>query len=253
MTITKLIKYRLAFSTKKTPKFGKGAFNKSDPPLSVTESPFYWWFKFLQLNEEYQRSVNGEKNTIDRQVVTDFGDVSNIDFKTWWQSRAELFAEPRNDYEIKVAKSLDDLAPFDRTDVINLVIPLNWTNVNIKRNVNKIIDTYVTKSKSRVDYVLKSQARYRLGRKWSIEGLSNAYKIYLGKQEADAERKITGKKTIWVDIAIKSGLFAARDLSIEKSTDKTHEQRRNVTIQCDRLYKQAKQYIANSASTTFLR
>ncbi len=253
MTISKLIKYRLAFSTKKTPKFGRGAFNKSDPPLSVTESPFYWWFKFLQLNEEYQRAVKGEKNTIDRQVVMDFGDVSNIDFKTWWQSRAELFAEPRNDYEIKVATSLDDLAPFDRTDVINLVIPLNWTNVNIKRNVNKIIDTYVTKSKSRVDYVLNSEARYKLGRKWSIEGLQNAHRIYVGRQEADAEREITGKKTIWVDIAIKKGLPAAKGLKIERSTNATYEQRRNVTIQCDRLYKQAKQYIANSASHRFLK
>ena len=60
---------RRAFATTKYPTFGRGVYNESNPPSSVTASPFYWWFKFLQLNDEYAKAVQGKRTKVKREVV----------------------------------------------------------------------------------------------------------------------------------------------------------------------------------------
>ena len=134
---------RRAFATRSYPTFGRGPYNDEKPPPTVTNSPFYWWFKFLQLNDEYARAVKGEQTSIPTKVVTAFGQVRGVSFKEWWKTKAVLFAEPTTDYKMVIANSTEELAPFNSKEAINLVIPLNWTNVGSKRRFAEIIDKLI--------------------------------------------------------------------------------------------------------------
>lgn len=242
---------RVAFATKKYPTFGRGVYSEANPPSTVTASPFYWWFKFLQLNEEYARAVAGKRTSIERQVVVDLGNVSNVDFKTWWRSHSHLFAEPVSTFKMYVPRSANELVPFNDTEVINLVVPLNWSNVGIKRRFAQIIDTLVPKTPKGARAHKTSEAKYRLGRKWSTVAFKHAYDIYIAKQAADQLLAETGKRTYWADIAVAANLPQAKLLAKETASHRIATLRTQLTIQANRSYKQAIAFIAASATQTF--
>ena len=238
------------FATTKYPLFGRGPYNEDNPPPKVTNSPFDWWFKFLQLNDEYARAVNGEQTSVSPKIVADFGEVRGIGFKEWWKTKAALFAEPTTDYKMVIANSADELAPFKSKEAINLVIPLNWTNVGSKRRFAEIIDKLIPKT-SRGVRVKTSEAEYRLGRKWRSDAFQHAYEIYLAKQQSDATVAEGGKKTVWADIAIDVKLPNAKGLQRGVCNNKTSDARRILTIITKRHYKRALEFISASASVKF--
>lgn len=249
-----------AFSTRKHPLFGRGGtYSESNPPEGVIRSPFYWWFKFLQLNDEYGNAVAGKKSKISKDIVKDFGNVSKVDFKTWWQKRAHLFAEPPQNYKMMVATTLSEIAPFNDDKVINLVVPLDWTNVGIKRSFARVIDKLVpkqakgkrAKDKTIKSQVVKTQAQYKIGRKWSITGFTYAYRVYLAKKESDLRVERGEKKTVWADIGIKAKLPISIKFQEGRSIYSEDEVRRVLTIQAKRLYERAEGYIKASATKAF--
>lgn len=248
-----------AFSTRKHPLFGRGIYSEAAPPEGVTRSPFYWWFKFVQLSDEYQKALIGKRSTIDKQVVKDFGDVRNSDFKSWWVERVDLFAEPQLTYRMAVASNINEIAPFDDEQVINLVVPLNWTNVGIKRSFARVIDQLVpkqTKGKRAKGIKLEkkevvSEAKYKIGRKWSISGFEYAYKVYLIKRDNDLLVQQGGKKLYWADIAIKAALPSYMRYKEGKTVYNETEIRRLLTIMAKRHYTQAEAYIKSAASKSF--
>lgn len=242
---------RRAFATKKYPTFGRGRYSESNPPSSVTASPFYWWFKFLQLNDEYARAAQGKRAKVDRQVVRDFGDVRNVDFKTWWNAHSHLFAEPISSYKMYIPKDASELAPFDDAEVINLVVPLNWSNVGIKRRFAQIVDALVDKTPKGARAHKVSEAQYRLGRKWSPVGLKHAYDVYVARQQTLEKERETGERTYWADIGILANLPAARGAKLRDKSASNVEIRTNLTIQAVRNYKLAESFIAASATFTF--
>lgn len=250
----------LAFSTRKHPLFGRGGtYSEANPPEGVIRSPFYWWFKFLQLNDDYKNAVAGKKSRISKEIVKDFGNVSKIDFKSWWQKRAYLFAEPPQTYKMAVATKLSELAPFNDDKVINLVVPLDWTNVGIKRSFARVIDQLVpkqAKGKRAKDKALQSQqvvteAQYKIGRKWSITGFNYAYKIYLAKQAANDRLAKGGKKTPWADIGIQAGLPLYARYIAGKTIYTEDDVRRILTIHAKRHFDRAEAYIKASATHSF--
>lgn len=250
----------LAFSTRKHPVFGKsGIYSESNPPEGVIRSPFYWWFKFLQLNDEYKSAVAGKKSKISKDIVKDFGDVSKIDFKSWWQKRAHLFAEPPQNYKMIVAKNMSEIAPFKDDKVINLVVPLDWTNVGIKRSFARVIDQLVpkqAKGKRAKDKALRSQevltlAQYRIGRKWSITGFDYAHKVYVAKQLANSRLAEGEKKTAWADIGIQAGLPLYARYIAGKTVYTEDDIRRILTIHAKRHFDRAEAYIKASGSRAF--
>jgi hypothetical protein len=241
---------RRAFATKKYPTFGRGVYNESKPPSSVTASPFYWWFKFLQLNDEYARAVQGKRTKVKREVVADFGDVRNVDFKTWWKSHSHLFAEPISTYKMYIPKDVSEIAPFDDAEVINLVVPLNWSNVGIKRRFAQIVDALVAKTPKGARAHKFSDAKYRLGRKWSPVGLKHAYDVYVARQQSLQIEQETGERTYWADIGILADLPSARGAKLRDKSG-NNEIRTNLTIQAVRNYKLAESFIAASATFTF--
>ena len=249
-----------AFSTRKHPVFGRGGtYSETNPPEGVKRSPFYWWFKFLQLNDEYQKAVKGRKTKIPKQVVKDFGDVTKVDFKSWWKDRVHLFAEPQLNYPMRIATSIDEIAPFNDSQVINLVVPLNWTNVGIKRSFARIIDQKVPKEvrpkrkegAPPTKKVIKNDAEYKIGRKWSITGFEYAYKIYLVKKKSDLLVAQGGKKLPWADIAEEAQLPSYIQYKAGKTVYNETEIRRLLTILAKRHYERAEAYIKSAVSKQF--
>lgn len=243
---------RRSFSTRSYPTFGRDHYDDANPPTTVTSSPYYWWFRFLQLNGEYKKAVAGEVTSINPSIALAMGDVSAFDFKTWWNHHAHLFAEPVTQQRMIVARSLADLAEFNSTEAVNLVVPLSWSNVGLKRRFNQLIDQLVPKTPRGV-HVQASEAEYRLGRKWSISAFENAYKIYKAKSNADATVSDSGRQTPWADIAIRAGLRVANGLSEGELTIRTSDARRTLTVLAMRHYERARVFIAAAATNEFPR
>ena len=240
-----------AFATTKYPTFGRGVYSEQNPPDTVTSSPFYWWYKFLLLNEDYKKALAKKKSTaIDRQVVKDFGDVHSVDFKTWWKTHAELFVEPQSDYKMYIAENVSELAPFSSTEAINLVVPLTWSNVGIKRRFAQIIDKLVEKTPRGVRVKTMSAAKYRLSRKWSIVAFESAYEIYTRKKANELEVQNRGKKLAWADILLQSNLQMAVASRVDKLEMDTST-RRVATIVAMRHYKRAEEFIKAAATQSF--
>ena len=244
-----------AFSIKKYPLFGRGVFNDQKPPEGVTRSPFYWWYKFLSLNDEYEQALKGKKTKIDKSIVQALGNPFKQDFKSWWRDRIDLFAEPQLNYKMMIATNAKELAPFDNIEVINLVVPLNWTNVGIKRSFARVIDRLVpkVKSKERGVNIKGSKAKFKIGRKWNPSSLETAYKIYVEKQKADDEMRRGAEKIYWADIGIRVGLSWAKgkNMKIGDRGKLSSDNRKTLTILTMRHYKRAEAFIKASASHTF--
>jgi hypothetical protein len=247
---TKIITQSRAFATRKYPVFGKGAYSESNPPKTILSSPFYWWFKFLQQNEEYAKALDGKRSKVQRQLIKDFGNIRDLDFKSWWKTHSHLFAEPVTSYSMTIAQGYDDLAPFDSKDAINLVIPLDWTNVGIKRRFSQVIDKLVPKAK-KGQAIQPSEAPYKLGRKWSTVAFNSAYNVYRLKKQSDLQVAQGGQKIPWADIAIMAKLDAAEGLKVGQKTQFTSDHRRVLTILAKRHFKRAESFIKAAATTEF--
>ena len=246
----KPFKQSRAFATRKYPVFGKGIYNEQNPPKTVTSSPFYWWFKFLQLNEEFSKAIQGKKTKVPKQLVKELGKVTDIDFKSWWKDHSGLFAEPATDYAMVIAREGNDLAPFDSKEAINLVIPLNWTNIGIKRRFAQVIDQLVPKAK-KGQAIQPSAAPYKLGRKWSITAFESAYNIYILKKQSDLGVLNGEKKVAWADIALQAKLPIAIRMQQGKHAYSKLESRSTLTILAMRHFERAEEFINAAATNEF--
>lgn len=235
----------LGFSTQSYPKFGRGVFNEASPPKTVLGSPYYWWFMFLRLNEDYKRTVEAKGNGNFSGLYKDFGDIYSVDFKTWWTEKAPLFSEKRKGFSMAIASNSEELAPFGAKDVVNLVVPLNWTQRSLKKKFTQLILSKLEKGKRGVS-VEASTAPYRLSGKWHIEAMQHAYNVYELRNI-----EVNGKRLPLADVAIKAGLQIAKDMQLGKKTKLTSDMRRIATIIANRHYKRAETFIKSAASNSF--
>ena len=237
----------LAFSTKSYPTFGrqKKEFEDANPPNSVLESPYYWWYMFAKLSEDYKKTCKANGRGKHAKLYKDFGDIHNTNFKVWWQQHVELFAEPKPKYIMLIANSVADLAPFNSEEVINLVVPLNRSQRSLKKAFSYLVLRKVESGQRGVS-VEASNAKYKLSGKWHIEALKAAYKIYTIKQQS----LLSAKKKTWADIAIESKL--PMSFSLTKESEKINSDvRRTLTILAKRHYDRAEQFIASAVSNSF--
>lgn len=242
---------RRAFATRKYPRFGKAEYSDEKPPKDVLNSPYYWWFRFLQLNEDYKLAIQGKSSKIPKHIVDDLGDVHNTDFKTWWRTHSSSFAEPKTEYAMKIANSREDLAPFKDPKVINLVVPLEWTNIGIKRRFAEIIDKLVPKQiKGKLER--KTQADFQLAGKWNTTGFRYAYAVYVERQKALQEEKLIGKRIVWADVAIRAKVPLTVGMK-EGETKMNSDKRKKATVLAKRYYAKAEMFINASASYRFPR
>lgn len=247
-TQQKTYKSPLIFSTRSYPTFGRERkpFNEEAPPQSVIESPYYWWFMFLRLNADYKATCKAKGKGKCAELYKDFGDVHKVNFKEWWIDKAHLFAEPKKGYRMMVAKGIKELAPFDDDKVLNLVVPLTWSQRSLKKAFTTLVLNKVEKGKKGVS-LEKSEAKYPLGSKWHIEALKTAFKIYIEKQKAMEE----GEKIAWADVAIRSRLPMAIGVKEKSLSKQTSDIRRTLTILAKRHYSRAESFIKASATSKF--
>lgn len=239
----------LIFSTRSYPTFGRSRkpFDELNPPDTVTDSPYYWWFMFLRLNADYKATCEASGVGKCADLYKDFGDVHSVNFKQWWTDKAYLFSEPKKGYRMKIAKDINEIAPFDNEEVLNLVVPLTWSQRSLKKAFSQLVLKLVEKGKRGVSVEL-SEAQYRISGKWSIDALSYAYKVYALKHAPN-----NGKKVVWADIGIRANLpYAKREKAVEgKVTDETVDVRATLTVLANRHYKRALTFIDSAKSKTF--
>ena len=168
---------RRAFAIKQWPRFGRGPYSDDSAPATVRSSPYFWWFRFLQLNDDYEAALNGKRNHIRRSVVKAFGPVRGVDFKTWWSGHSELFAEPHTKYRMKIATSASELVPFGDTDGLNLVVPLDWNAKALQLSFSRILNKLVKQGRVRTapKGFAVGDAPYKIGRKWNIAAMVQHY------------------------------------------------------------------------------
>lgn len=251
------------FNTNSYPRFGRGVYSDLKAPSTVKSSPFFWWFKFLQLNNDYLETEKNNGVGKFSELYKDFGAVSNTDFKTWWQEHSHLFAEVKTNYKLQLAKSHAELAPFDSTKAVNVVVPLNWSQKSLKKHFAMLL-TKVGIAKGEVGPKIGvSTAKYGLGRRWNCGAMESAYEVYKVRQaNMDRGAKTTTKaqhkgaesakfKLAWADVGIEAKLDIANGMEVGKVKQDTAEKRRVLTILAKRHYSKALEFISASATATF--
>jgi hypothetical protein len=239
----------LVFSTRSYPTFGRSRkpFDEQNPPNTVTDSPYYWWFMFLRFNTDYKATceANGVGKCAD--LYKDFGDVYGVNFKQWWTDKAYLFAEPKKGYKMKVATDINEIAPFNDDTVLNLVVPLTWSQRSLKKAFSQLVLKHVEKGKRGVS-VEASEAPYRLSGKWNAKALAHAYKVYAIKHAPN-----DGKKLVWADIGIRAELpYAKEENAIEgRVKDDTVDIRATLTVLAHRHYLRALTFIDSAITKSF--
>jgi hypothetical protein len=242
-------KSRSTFVVRQWPRFGKGAYSDDKAPQSVRSSPYFWWFRFLQQNEDYDAALRGKRTKIDATVVAAFGKVRGVDFKTWWNKHSQLFAEPPTPYTMMIAKRTDDLAPFSSSEALNLVIPTQWSAIGLKRAFGRQVNKWVKEGlvrPAKKGFVL-GDAEFKIGRKWHAAALETAYKIYVVKKEA----KDSGERLTWADAAIRARIPMAIGLKERDLDYLLRDQRMTLSILAQRHHARAIKFIAASATKSF--
>jgi hypothetical protein len=198
-------------------------------------------------------------------LYKDFGAVSNTDFKTWWTAKSHLFAEAKTNYSLRVAKTFAELAPFDSTEAVNIVVPLNWSQKSLKKHFALLLPKIGVASGDIGPKIgiTKSTAKYGLGRRWNCGAMESAYEVYKvrqanmekgAKSTTKAQHKGTESakfKMAWADVAIEAKLDVAEGMEVGKVKQDTAEKRRVLTILAKRHYENALVYISTAATATF--
>lgn len=216
---------------------------------------------FLRLNSDYLETEKNFGNGPCSDMYKDFGNVASTDFKSWWREHSHLFAEVKTQYRLQVASSVNDLAPFNSSEAINVVVPLSWSQKSLKKYFSLLLNRFVAKDE-RGPKLGNETAKYSLGRRWNASAMETAYKVYtLRKKYPERGATKTDKpqhkgdvsakyKVAWADIAQMANLVVAeRDAhGVERGLN---EIRRTLTILANRHYKRALELIKSSATPNF--
>lgn len=156
-------------------KWPNPAFNGSE---SWQNSVFYYWWLFLQENEDYRATCQNGGNGPKERLYRDFGDVHSGSFRDWWISHGrELFREPPSE-GVKLSQNSDY-----SQNRISISVPLTGdlerTLVEIRAILQPVFQEYRLK-------VGPSQARYPVATKPVPSSLHKLYSIHQAhKQRPD--------------------------------------------------------------------
>ena len=210
------------------PTFGS---YKNPVAYKVEQSPYYFWWLALTLNEEYlelcaaaSKGIKVKDSPI-HKVFADFGDVRYDGdkykaFANWWRRKANdtetmgeyLFAEPVAATKVMLVDDAE-AAKQSADDASSLLIniPKNLTRKQIDKALDNIFRKELSFERGRqTRNPARSNARYSLTKPAKAESLKSAFDII----EAEREALAIGKKLSNVQLADKVGL----QVEISKAT-----------------------------------
>lgn len=138
-------------------------------------SVFYYWWLFLQENEDYRTTCQNGGRGRKEELYQDFGDVHSDSFRDWWISRGrELFREPPAE-GVKLSRFTEDL-----TNRVSISVPmtgdLERTLAEIRAILQPTFQTFRLK-------VGPSQAKYPVATKPVLSSLHKLYRIHRARIE----------------------------------------------------------------------
>ena len=246
-------------------------FGSYNNPIAykVEQSPYYFWWLALTLNEEYLELCAGasqginSKDSLIHKVFADFGDVryegdKHKAFANWWRRKANdtetmgeyLFAEPVAATKVML---VNDAVVASRcaSDASSLLIdiPKNLTRKQIDKALDNIFRKELSFEKGRqTRNPTRSNARYSLSKPAKAESLKSAFDII----EAERGALAIGKKLSNVQLADKVGLKVEISQATRAEQDGLAEYEIYLlSTTVSRKKKLAKTAIANAAKGVF--
>jgi hypothetical protein len=104
------------------------------------DSIYFLWWEFLRRNKEYKKCCEtGGKGQLN-DLYKDFGDVFNVNFKTWWTKDNHgtyLFGNPLKP-EFKIITEKKEIISSD--EVMYLQIPMKWPKIKIQKKFKSFLE-----------------------------------------------------------------------------------------------------------------
>ena len=257
------------------PRFGSYA----NPVRSkVEQSPYYWWWYALTLNEGYKAlcadcaqraSTSGDHSNPQPRmlkVYEDWGDVRYDGdryraFCAWWRERvntneqrgAYLFAEPLRGMWTRVLTDEADMqSTWEDDGQIIIALPIHQTRHHANKSLTRIVRKHIAEQKGRaVSDPRSSKARYHLNTAVQPRSLKLAFDIWDLRNDCAIDsipQRIPKTLPHNVRIARAVGLkYKARSGEAASKAD----EHRNLSTQVARYLRTARSMISNAAVGTF--
>jgi hypothetical protein len=156
------------------PTFGKTEVVKKSEPFKNTV--YYYWYEFLKRNNEYRDCcIQGGSGAM-AGLYEDFGNVLELDFKTWWQENdrgARLFAEAPIG-SVRQIRTAEDLDVSD--GMLNVCLPLELPRRFLEKELRKLLDDYHNGARG-VRTNKASTAKYPLDGHFDLDNLSKCLSL----------------------------------------------------------------------------
>ena len=229
-----------------------GTKHKPKSPTYQQRSPYYWWWAFLRLNEDYSKCCElGGKGKL-AALYKDFGDVRGDSFKQWWNDKAvALFAEkPLPQSLTKLTNKIE----WDDTwgdSVMVVAVPMSMSKRYIYSKFMDLVKKNHTAERGRTaEQWAKSTAKYPINRNHTIDSLRTTFTVYEA-YVANSQLPKAEKLTVW-QLGDKLRVVKSAEKSKYGEEGRTEIERRNIlAASVSRYVKQAKQIIAATAEGKF--
>lgn len=157
------------------PTFGRSKKEKNIEPYKY--SVYYFWWEFLRRNDDYKKCCkSGGKGKL-KDLYKDFGDVFDVDFKTWWQTNdkgAYLFAEEHLP-EFKIITDASEMYQNDK--IIYLQVPLSLPKRYLMREFQNVLNRN-HEGRVGVKTNKNSTAKYPITGHVDIDALDKCLRVY---------------------------------------------------------------------------
>lgn len=223
------------------PVFGRSKTDKSLEKYKF--SVYYFWWEFLKRCSDYEQCCkSGGKGKL-KTLYSDFGNVYESDFKTWWQTDSRgsyLFAEEVPPLFEVIS---DPSAVSNNPQVIYLRVPLTLPKRYLTSQFQKILNKHHSGKRGiRTNKI--STANYPITGHVDTLALQKCLAVY------DA-RKVEPKKPMW-KIGLECKVVSTRDMAINQKTgEPTSGDKLVFANTVNRLLRKAEKIIAGTALGKF--
>ena len=248
------------------PTFGS---YKNPIKFKIDESPYFWWWYALTLNNKYKlfcEENNNFKNNYSnkeeiqiKKLYEDFGDVRYagcryVAFTKWWTNRVNtnetrgvyLFAEPQDNLKVEIVNDKEEFkTEIDKNIVVS--IPLSLSRKYIDKDITRILKNRAKTEKGRKARNPKSsRARYSLSKACVPTVLKKTFDLYDAKQEAINKQNKVSNVQLGIIINL---VYNEKNNQTELRNEEN--KRRKITIVVSRYLKNAKNMIGNTTKGYF--